>query len=285
MGNLAEDTQVRQFDDDLYHAELSQDWDLVGPNGGYVAAVALRAVGRHVALARPVSISCQFLEPPRFGPVALRLTVLRSARRATAVRVSMIQGDDRRVLEALVWAGVDLDGPQANWTPRPAAPEPDELADLRTLLHAEGRGVPAWHDCVNLRELAGRTRGVARTPRVLSWARFQPQSCFADPWVDAGRSVILIDSLQWPAVMNAFPERERAMLAPSIDLYVAFHDLATDSEWLLVQATGAAANAGTFHGHGLVWSADGRLVASGGQQMLAATIREKRASTVSCRSP
>ncbi|MFE3171519.1 acyl-CoA thioesterase [Amycolatopsis sp. NPDC059090] len=276
MGDLAEDTALTALGENTFQAELSRDWDLMGPNGGYLAAIALRAAAAHAGPAQPLSLSCQFLARPRFGPVHVRAEVLRASRRATAVRVRMEQGTDRPVLEALVWAAQSgLSGPNADWTPAPSVPGPDGVPDLRTHLAAEGRGVPAWHGNVTLRELSGRTGGAEREPRVRCWARFEPRRCFDDCWVDAGRSVILLDSLQWPAVMNAFPERETVLFAPSLDLYVAFHGAGSDSDWLLVETTGTAAHRGTFHGRGSVWTRDGRLLASAGQQMLGTAVRER----------
>ncbi|SFP68358.1 thioesterase family protein [Amycolatopsis rubida] len=280
MGDLAEDTALAELPaepgEHRFRAELSRDWDLMGPNGGYLAAIALRAAAAHAGQALPVSLSCQFLARPRFGPVHVRTEVLRASRRATAVRVRMEQGADRPVLEALVWAAQSgLAGPNADWTPAPRAPGPDGVPDLRTHLAAEGRGVPAWHRNVTLREISGRTGGADGEPRVRCWARFEPRRRFDDCWVDAGRSVILLDSLQWPAVMNAFPERETVLFAPSIDLYVAFHGSGSDSEWLLVETTGTAAHRGTFHGRGSVWTREGRLLASAGQQMLGTAVRER----------
>lgn len=277
MGDLADDTTVEQLDDGRYRADLCSDWALMGPNGGYLAAVTLRAAAAATVLPRPVSISCQFLSPPRFGLVDLDVTVLRETRRAAALRVSMSQFG-RPVLETLVWAAHSgLSGPDAPWTPMPDVPPPAELPDLKTLLEEEGRGVPPWHDSVTLRELAGRT--TLRTPRpvAFSWARFQPRSTFDDCWLDACRSVILVDSLQWPAVMNAYPERERELFAPSIDLHVGFHDFALDAEWLLVNAAGTGARGGVFAGHAHVWAPDGRLVAAGMQQMLSTTTRRNAA--------
>lgn len=273
MGHLAEDTTIEPVDGGRFRAKLCSDWALMGPNGGYLAAVALRAAQRGLSLPRPASLSCQFLSPPRFGHVDLEVVTLRATRRAAAARVSMSQFG-RPVLEAMVWAAHDgLTGPEGPWTPMPAVPGPEELPDLRVLLEEEGRGVPPWHDCVTLRELAGRTTLQTPAPVAFSWARFQPQATFDDPWLDACRSVILVDSLQWPAVMNAFPELETQLFAPSIDLYVAFHDFAPDDGWLLVNAAGVASHRGVLGGAAQVWAPDGRLVAAGMQQMLSTSTR------------
>ena len=41
MGDLGQDTAVQLQPDGTYEASLSADWEIWGPMGGYVAAVAL----------------------------------------------------------------------------------------------------------------------------------------------------------------------------------------------------------------------------------------------------
>jgi acyl-CoA thioesterase len=49
---------------------------------------------------------------------------------------------------------------------------------------------------------------------------------------------------------------------------VRFHALAPDDAWLLTDAWSPAAGDGLVGGTGAVWSESGRLLATGGQQML-----------------
>lgn len=52
-----------------YHATLSDEWEIWGPNGGYLAAIALRAVGQKAEIQRPRSFYCHFLSSPSFTAV------------------------------------------------------------------------------------------------------------------------------------------------------------------------------------------------------------------------
>ena len=50
-------------------ATLSADWEIWGPCGGYVAALALRAAGAESPFARPASFFCHYLSVAAFAPV------------------------------------------------------------------------------------------------------------------------------------------------------------------------------------------------------------------------
>src|SRR5258708_25112344 len=101
MGDLAIDTAVEGHDGH-YTARFSGDWEIWGPNGGYVAAIALRAAGAHARFDRPATFTCHYLSAAAFDEVQLEVTTLRSSRRAESIRVSMTQGE-KPILEALVW--------------------------------------------------------------------------------------------------------------------------------------------------------------------------------------
>ena len=65
MGDFAKDTEP-QGAQGRYSAELSRDWEIWGPNGGYLAAIALRAAGCEAAIARPASFAAHYLRVPAF---------------------------------------------------------------------------------------------------------------------------------------------------------------------------------------------------------------------------
>ncbi|MEN3271758.1 MAG: acyl-CoA thioesterase [Actinomycetota bacterium] len=101
------------------------------------------------------------------------------------------------------------------------------------------------------------------------WCRFVPTSTFEDPWIDACRSLILIDVQSWPAASRAHVhEAPHGFYAPSLDLYVAFADPQPGEEWLLCDGFGPVAKHGLMTWNGRLWSPAGRLVASGEGQLL-----------------
>jgi hypothetical protein len=67
MGDLAQQTDVtptpgqdpdRDPDTHRFTAMVHDDWEIWGPEGGYVAAIALRAAGAASPLARSASFFC-----------------------------------------------------------------------------------------------------------------------------------------------------------------------------------------------------------------------------------
>ena len=63
MANFLDDTRVEGIDgeSERWRAVLSPSWAVWGPNGGYVAAIALRAAMARSRLPRPASFHCDFL--------------------------------------------------------------------------------------------------------------------------------------------------------------------------------------------------------------------------------
>jgi acyl-CoA thioesterase len=105
-------------------------------------------------------------------------------------------------------------------------------------------------------------------PRGEWWVRFRPTSRFTDPWVDACRQLIPIDTMGWPAASMAHAHIDPPQaVAVTIDLSVRFHRVA-DDEWLLVEAESPIAADGLVGATARVWDRSGALLASGGQTML-----------------
>src|SRR3954470_181632 len=101
MGDLSVDTAVQPLGDGRYRAKLSRDWEIWGPMGGYVAAIALRAAGAAASLARPARFFCHYLSVARFETIDIDVTSIRRGRSAETLRVSLSQGE-KAVMEATV---------------------------------------------------------------------------------------------------------------------------------------------------------------------------------------
>jgi acyl-CoA thioesterase-2 len=272
MGDLQVDTAVERVGDGHYRAMVSREWEIWGPMGGYMAALALRAAGAEASFQRPASFSCHYLSVAAFEPVDLHVTRLRGGRNAESLRVSVTQGD-RAVLEATVWAVNEIEGLEHDVTEVPPAPHPDTLPGMAELAVGEEAPFPFWNN-FDMRPLSWRKDWpppVPLEPRWRNWLRFLPTSTFKDPWVDAARALIVVDVQCWPSVPPhhawKWPDGPEWM-APSLDLYVAFHNPRPDEPWLLADGYAPVAGDGLVGWTGRMWTPDGVLVASGGGQLL-----------------
>jgi acyl-CoA thioesterase II len=268
VGELSADTAV-DGTDGVYSARLSSDWEIWGPNGGYVASVAMRAGAAESRFSRPASITCHFLSGAKFGPVDLKVVRLRQAKRAESLRVTMTQ-DERPVIEALVWMIDGLDGLEHDHARMPELPTPDELRPIEELTPEPRSSRYSFFGNVDERPTQWIDDWDHRKPgepRATSWFRFRPVATFDDPIVDACRLLVLMDTMEWPAAVRAHAA-PLEWIAPSLDLSVRFHRLEPSSEWLLADTTAAVAADGLIGGAASVWSGNGRLLASGGEQML-----------------
>jgi acyl-CoA thioesterase-2 len=174
------------------------------------------------------------------------------------------------VLEAMVWVVDDtLQGLEHDAFGMPEVPRPDALRPFEELLPPEAPVFKFWEN-LELRPTDWIDDWEARPPGVFhecNWYRFRPIPTFADPFLDAGRSLLVLDTVLWPVASRGHPENTD-FYAPSIDVQASFHALAPTDEWLLTDAWSPAARDGLVGGTGAVWSESGVLLASGGQQMM-----------------
>jgi acyl-CoA thioesterase len=263
VGDLERDTRLAGADG-RYTAELSRDWEIWGPNGGYLAAIALRAAGAVATIRRPASYAGQFLRVAEFGKVDVEVSVPRAGRRSEALRVSIQQGGEP-VLEALVRTAAEVPGLEHDVVVAPEAAPPDALpvafSDEPPRFHFWNNFDTRWVTPLEHE----RSYEDPRPPLSLSWHRFQPRALFDDPFLDAGRALLLIDTMTWPAA--ALPHPNGEFIAPNLDVAAWFHRSALESEWLLVEHTSPVAEAGLMGTAGRIFDSARRLVASGGAQL------------------
>ena len=205
MGDLDHDTAVEDLGGGRYRASLSADWEIWGPCGGYVAAVALRAAGAASRQARPASFYCHYFSVAAFGPVEVEVVALRSGRTVTAQRVSLTQGGTP-VLEAMVWSVGDVEGLEHHDERPPEVPGPGRApaAAIRPQRHDSGRrGAPRFAFWDNFDQRSPEDGPWPPTgplpPTWRTWVRYRPTPTFDDPWLDAARSLVVLDVGSWPS--------------------------------------------------------------------------------------
>ena len=104
-----------------------------------------------------------------------------------------------------------------------------------------------------------------RPPRSDTWFRFRPTATFDDPVVDACRSVVILDTMGWPATTMAHSwawpiGAPPPWIAPSLDLHVRFHRATPASDVLFCRCESPLADEGLISAEGRLWAADGTLL-------------------------
>jgi acyl-CoA thioesterase len=263
MSELAQDLDDAtdlEGGDGRYSTRLSEAWEIWGPSGGYLAAIALRAAGRCAEIPRPASFYCHFLRSPAFDEVELTVELLKRGRRSESLAVRMDQ-DGKQILHALVQTAADAPGYQHQELEAPEVSPPDASEPIARM--KDGKPLYEFWRNVSCRRPAWE--GPSDAPITREWVRFEPAPRFDDPFVDAARPLILLDTYGWPAVWQKY--RGADFIAPNLDTYTCFHRPSAQSEWLLIDHESPVAADGLIGVSGRVWDTDGRLLAAGSAQL------------------
>ncbi len=269
MGDFDRDTAI-SCTDGRSHATLSRDWEIWGPMGGYVAAVALRAAATAVpATFEPASFTCQFLSSAKFERVDIAMEIRRQSRRAAAVGVRITQAETQ-ILDAQAWFSTPAEVVTYDHAKRHRHGHPDDHPPISEYTF-EPSVFPFWDNFEGrpLDWIDDMDAYPGGEPEWAEWLRFVPTPEFTDPALEAARLLLLADLPSFPAAVRALPGTERSFVSPSLDLSVQFHRLHELGEWLLVQGTTPIAERGLLGFRSEVWGADGRMLASGSGQLLA----------------
>ena len=257
MADFAVDTAIQRVDAGRHRAVLSPAWEVWGPVGGYVAAIALRAMAAESALPRPASFHCDFLSVARFGAVDLDVTTLRRGKRSHALRVSMTQ-DAAPILSATAWFVPDrMGGLEHEHVAFPAVPQPDALKSYAELADNYADWYPFWRSADGRPVLWEEPH----PPYWQAWMRLLETARPLDPVVEAGRMLLWLDMMMWNAAQAPHPWPE-SHIAPNLDLAATFHDFAPEEEWLLCDSHAPVARDGVIGCRGHLWTPAGRLAAS-----------------------
>ena len=114
--SVADAWAVRRESPGRYAATVMPGWDIAGAtDGGYLMAIAARAVLAETGRADPLTMTAHYLEPARPGPVVAQVETLRAGRRRTAAAVRLTDEAGRLLLSSLA-----VVGEQAPTTEQPA---------------------------------------------------------------------------------------------------------------------------------------------------------------------
>ncbi len=256
MSRFADDTAVASLGGGRYSARIDRGWWIErGPNGGYLAAIVLRAIVTEIADAerRPRSLTLHYLRPLAEGPCEVAVVVERSGRGLTTVSARMEQ-DGRACILALAALGVDRPGPELDDQQAPEVPGPDELPARPPVA---GISIPI-RDRYDVRPAVGGEPFVPG-PEALTggWIRTVDD----DP-VDEVLIAAITDA--WPPAV--FSRLELPVGVPTVDLTIHFRQAPSRVPgWALVRFRTQVAAAGYLEEDGEVWSSDGQLLAQSRQ--------------------
>lgn len=267
MGTLSEATNLTP-EGEGFAVQLDPEWEGWGPAGGYLAAIALRSVAQVVAPDhRPVTLQGQFLGKAERGNITVRAELVKPGRTSLA-NVTLSQAG-KPFFQAQIWTTSRSIGPQSYRLNMPLVPAPATLSGLEDHFAALGRSLVRFWSKLDCRPIEFRAPGgpPVQSDQLERWYRFRDEELAHDVFEQAARAAILIDANIWAAHWRLL-DNEPDYSGPSLDLTVWFHDLRTQSDWLLLQASSPVALDGVVNGTGHVWTADGHLIATGGGNCL-----------------
>ena len=241
--------------DGVWLAHSDGAWDApFGANGGYMAALVLRAMEAELAdPARPArSITLHYLRPPQQGELRVQVTVERTGRNLTTLSARVLQEGRECIVALAAFSGDFPEGDRFS-APMPQAPPPEEVEpwairpEQPPIAHRiEFRGAigPLPYSGADEAYTGGWMR--MERPQPLDAAAL---ALYADAWLPA-----------------AFTRLDGPLAAPTIDLTIHFRDpvaaLAVPADAAVLGVFRSDYAAGGFvEEDGELWSPDGVLLA------------------------
>jgi len=260
------DTAVVRVAPGRYQGRMDRGWWIInGPNGGYIAAIVLRAMLDEVAdpARAPRSLTLHYLKPPTEGDVSVEVTIERAGRTLSTVSARLFQEKRLMVIAlgafATSRASFEFSDRQA---PRLAPPEDCEPMQKRFGVNIELR------NRYDTRIGIGDELGSGSTRALLGgWIR-----CEEPRVVDALAVTAFTDAFP-PAVFTRAGGRAGLGPVPTIDLDIHFRSSlplasADPSDYCIAVFSSAAAREGFVEEDGEIWSASGVLLAQSRQLAL-----------------
>jgi acyl-CoA thioesterase len=256
------DTAVQDLGDGRFGAEMSERWWVDrGPNGGYVAAVVLRAIQAAAALKRaPRSLTVQFPRAPVAGPVEIAVKTEREGRTVTFLSARLEQEGELQATALAVLAD-DLEATGFEETQMPGVEPPEELYSPDP---TQVPGMPTMFQNYSVRPALGDESFSGGAPYSGVWIRAREPRL-----LDAPLAAAILDAW-FPA---PFIRLDRPVPAPTIDYTVHFRSSLPEpgagaADPYLATFRSGLARGGFFEEDGELWSQDGSLLAQSRQLAL-----------------
>jgi acyl-CoA thioesterase len=258
------DTALEPLGDGRFAGRMDRGWWITrGPNGGYVAAILLRAAELATADAEraPRSLTVHYVAPPEEGPVVVETRRERVGRSLTTVSLRLVQGE-RLLGLGLAALSKSRPSPALDATRMPEVPPPESCPRLSS----EAAPIPIRERYDQRPAFA--PAGAPAEGRTGGWIRL------VEPRVpDALLVAALTDA--WPpaifAWMQSRPGQGRGV--PTMDLTIHFRSRlplpgAAPEDFSLAIFHTRLVHDGFLEEDGEVWSRDGVLLAQSRQLAL-----------------
>jgi acyl-CoA thioesterase len=273
VGAFDRDTAVRLEDEAgserMFAAEVSPEWRAGrGPHGGYLAAMLLRALTESVAdpARAPRSLTIHYTRAPEPGTIGIR-TVIERQGRSLSTLSARIEQDGALMALALAAFSIPWGGPEIADIEMPSVAPPDVLKPGDGPWHPQAP--PIASRSTQHRRFGGAPFSGAEQPmEVGGWLGHEEPRA-----IDALSLAFFSDAL----LPGPFMRLTEPNAAPTIDLTVHFrsalpHPAAlTDDEGrelCLARITTGLIHEGFFEEDGVIWAADGTVLAQSRQLAL-----------------
>ena len=260
------DTAVAPAGEGVWQATISDQWTVPrgGPNGGYVAALVLRALQDAVADPErsPRSLTLHYLRPPAAGqPATVEVTVERAGRSLTTLSARLVQ--DGRVM-VLALAAFAVDFPTVLDYATPAPPEIHTPPDGLITLPEDADVPPIGHRTAIAPVFGSGALTGSDEALVGGWLRL------AEPRIADAAAVAFYADAWLP---TAFARLTEATPAPTVDLTIHFrarlpHPGLAPEDPVLARFSSSTSAGGFFEEDGWIWAPDGTLLAQSRQLAL-----------------
>jgi acyl-CoA thioesterase len=253
------DTEVEFAGHGIYRTRIDRGWWVVaGPNGGYVAAVLLRALTHAVdAPSRQArSITIHYTAPPVEGPARVETQVERTGRSLTTVSGRLFQ-DDRLLAVSTAAFSKPRAGLAFSEAAMPDVLPPEQCPPMERHIEIHDRYEQRW--ALGSQPFSGGDRALCG-----GWIRL-PETRLNDALALAAFS----DAFP-PAVFSRVGHGEMEGGVPTVELTIHFrtalpHPDAFPDDWVLAVFRSRLAEEGFVEETGELWSQGGVLLAESRQ--------------------
>ena len=256
LSAFAADTEVVAAGDGGFRGTATDRWNgLAGrPLGGYVLALALRALGRTLPFPDLFIASAFFLQPVEPGPVEIRTEVARAGQRSATGQASLSQNGVEAIRTVATFTDLDLAaGQNLVLGTAPELPDPEDAIDLHAGAPQPTASIADRVEYRVAEPVEARRRRSGGQPDIALWTRLREGG-----GEDLLSLALLVDAAP-PAILEA-----GASGSTTLELTLSVRGRPS-SEWLSCRAVTRYAVNGYHDEDFEIWDTNGGLVAQSRQ--------------------